>query len=383
MAASCTDDFVRLADELGGISCDASPVLELRAPWDLVNWTLPVVEFLVVAGAVLALVHSIAMFRKGRPAWLGLWASTVVYVFTIEPPLYFPEKFGLEDITGLIFVHNTFSVGFLYDRLPLYIVALYPMGIYLSHALVDALGVFRRRGIAVGAVTVGVTHHLFYEIFDHLGPQLRWWVWNYDAASNPPFFGSVPLSSATLFATMAPAVMIGFARWLLFTDAPDRSRASWIGRSVAVGLITVALQPVMGLPSSLLGALDGDDTVAEQLVMWIIIGVMAVVAVWAVATSRPGTGSDRRLDSLLLDRYETIYGVAYLATYVVLWATALPELLDAVDGRTADGAPTGNPLYVLVLGVMAAAMIARANGVGVRPEPDSEPATVAEPVPAS
>lgn len=363
MAGPCSKDFVRLADELGGISCDANPILDLRAPWNLANWTLPVVEMLLVAGAIYGLVHAVAVLRRrGRPEWLALWLASVVYVFAIEPPLYFPEQFGLEDITGLIFVHNTFSVELLYDRLPLYIVALYPAGLYLSHALVDALGVFRRHGTIVGAVTVGAVHHLFYEIFDQLGPQLRWWIWNPDAETNAPLFGSVPLSSATIFATVSPAVLVGVARWLLFDDPDERSRRSWVLRTLAVGSATVALQPIAGLPNGLLGALDGDDTIIDQLVMWSIIGAMVAVAAWAVATSAPSSNPDRRLGAVWLDRYETIFGVTFLTTFAVLWVTALPDLLDAVDGRTAEGAPTGNPLYALLCGTLAMLLIARANG---------------------
>lgn len=359
MAGPCSDDFVRLADELGGISCAGNPVADLRAPWNLENWTLPVVELLLVAGAALALGHAVAMLRRGKPAWLGLWAATVVYVFVIEPPLYFPEQFGLDEHLGLIFVHNTFTVDLLYDRLPLYIVALYPAGIYLSHALVDALGVFRRHGVVIGAVTVGAVHHLFYEIFDQLGPQLRWWVWNLEAETNHPLFGSVPLTSATFFATTSPAVLVGFSRWLLFRDGADRSRGSWILRSTGVGLVTVALQPIAGLPPAVIGAVDGDDTVADQIALWAILGAMAAIATWAIATSRPGTDPDRRFRSPILDRYETIFAGAYLATFLVLWATALPALLEAVGGRTSDGSPTGNPLYALACGLCAAALVVR------------------------
>jgi hypothetical protein len=367
VAGPCSDDFVRLADELGGISCDAHPAVTLRAPWDLTNWTLPVVELLLVASAAVALVHAIAMLRRrAQPAWLGLWAATVVYVFAIEPVLYFPEQFGLEDVTGLIFVHNTFTIDLLYDRLPLYIIALYPSGIYLAHALVDSLGVFRRHGIVVGAVTVGAVHHLFYEIFDQLGPQLRWWVWNLEADTNHPLFGSVPLSSATFFATTSPAILVGFARWLLFRDGTDRSRASWMVRSVVVGLCTVALQPIAGLPTSVLGAIDGDDTVVDQIALWTVIGLVMAVAAWAVATSRPFDDPDRRFRSWILDHYETVVGSVYLATFVVLWATALPELLDATDGRTADGSATGNPLYAAACAVVAAGLLFRSTRTSSR-----------------
>ena len=367
MSAPCSADFVRLADELGGISCDANPVVSLRAPWDLAGWTLPVVEALVIAGAALALAHAVSRLRRRQPAWLALWLASVVYVLAIEPPLYFPENFGLEDRVGLVFAHNVFTVDFLYDRLPLYIVALYPAGIYLSHALVDRLGVFRRHGVVVGAVTVGVVHHLFYEIFDQLGPQLRWWTWNGEAASNDPMFASVPLTSVVLFATTSPALLVGLARWLLFRggERPDerelegvgdgRSRPAWAVRTLGVGLATVVLQPVVSLPAAVFGALDGDDKTVDAIVLWAVVVAMAAVAVWAVTTAVPTPSGDRPID-----RYPVWFGAAFLGVFAVLWLTALPDLLDATGGRTVDGTPTGNPLYALGCAVAAALLIVRA-----------------------
>jgi Cytochrome P450 len=36
------------------------------------------------------------------------------------------------------------------------------------------------------AICVGFVHHCFYEVFDQLGPQLRWWAWNTDNPLNHP-----------------------------------------------------------------------------------------------------------------------------------------------------------------------------------------------------
>ena len=127
--AVCDPDFAQVADPLGGIPCETAPALvSVRSPFDLANGTLPVVEALMVAGAVAAFVHAWLWWRRrGDPTNLALWSATVVYVLLLEPPLYFPEQFGLSDQVGLIFVHNLFSVQFLFDRLPLYIVALFTL----------------------------------------------------------------------------------------------------------------------------------------------------------------------------------------------------------------------------------------------------------------
>ena len=110
--------------------------------------------------------------REGDPTNLVLWFATVVYLLVVAIPLYFPDVFGIEGRIGVVFAHNAFTVQFLYERLPLYIVALYPAVTMLAFEIVRTLGVFRDRGILVGAVCVGFVHHCFYEVFDQLGPQL-------------------------------------------------------------------------------------------------------------------------------------------------------------------------------------------------------------------
>ncbi len=112
------------------------------------------------------------------PSNLAVWAASVVYVLVLEPPLYFPDRFGLAGSLDLIFVHNVFTVQFLQDRLPLYILSLYPALTYLAYTLVQQTGILHRRNPLVGAACVAFVFHCFYEIFDHLGPQLQWWAWN-------------------------------------------------------------------------------------------------------------------------------------------------------------------------------------------------------------
>jgi hypothetical protein len=343
MSAPCSDAFRHLADQLGGIDCaTAHPVVSFRAPWNLQNWTLSVVELLMITGAVLGLIHAVMMLRRHRqPAWLGLWIATVVYVLALEPFLYFPDTFGLNDRVGLVFAHNVFSIQFLYDRLPLYIVALYPAGIYLAHLLVDRLGVFRKRGVIVGAIATGVVHHAFYEIFDHLGPQLRWWAWNPDAPGTGPLFASVPLTSMVIFATIGPTIVVALARWLLFRDHPTRTAFGWSWRTVATGLLTPLLIPIISLPVSIVKP-DAHLTLAIAL-YWAELLAFVAIGLWGIATSRP-----RGTDLTGFTRtYPAIHASLYLVTFIVLWLTALPDLLSAIGGTTIGGTPTGNPLYVL------------------------------------
>ncbi|MCL9793621.1 hypothetical protein MXD58_004730, partial [Frankia sp. AgKG'84/4] len=122
--------------------------------------------------------------------------------------------FHLPDAVADVFVHNVFTVQFLYEHLPLYIVALYPAMAELAYDLVQSLGGFEGSAL-LGALGVGFVHHLFYEIFDQLGPQLSWWSWNPDAESNDPAVASVPMTSAFLFATVGPAALALLTRLLV------------------------------------------------------------------------------------------------------------------------------------------------------------------------
>ncbi len=148
MSNSATPTFDAIAKSLGDFTCQNAPaVVHLRNPFALSNWTLPVLELMMVAGAVLALLWAIRRLRRdGDPTNLALWFATVIYLFVIEIPLYFPNIFGVEDSLGVVFAHNAFTVQFLFERLPLYIVALYPAVITLAYEIVRvAWGVPRSR----------------------------------------------------------------------------------------------------------------------------------------------------------------------------------------------------------------------------------------------
>lgn len=235
MSGQCTDDIEILANKLG-FSCEqAAPVLHLRNPFGLANWTLPVLELLIVVGAALALWWAVRRLRRdGDPVNVVLWFATVLYLLIIEPPLYFPTAFGVADTIGAVFAHNIFTVQFLYDRLPLYIVALYPAMAMLAYEIVRSLGVFREGGIVIGAICVGFVHHCFYEVFDQLGPQLRWWTWNEYTPINQPMLASVPMASVLLFATVGPAVLTAMVLALVG------------GRGRTIGTTGLALRTLFG-----------------------------------------------------------------------------------------------------------------------------------------
>jgi hypothetical protein len=352
----CSPGFTEVANTLGGIDCaGANALVSVRNPFELTHWSLPVVESLMILGAVVSLVHAVLWLRQRRdPTNLGLWLASVVYVLVLEPPLYFPDRFGLQDQVGLVFVHNLFSVQFLYDRLPLYIIAIYPALTYLVYALVQHTGVLERRNPLVGAACVAFVFHAFYEIFDNLGPQFQWWAWNPAAPSNSPWLASVPLSSAVTFAGAAPFGIALLTRLLIARRAAGGPIPTWSMalRIFGVGALTPLSMIVFSVPAGIFSLADDPNITGQSVVLWAEIAVIALVALaafWRIYRERqrdpagiPGTNVG------FLSRYPLAGGATFLLVFGVLWVAALPAYFDAVDGRTPAGTPTGSLTYVIV-----------------------------------
>ncbi|WP_405181837.1 hypothetical protein OG225_17295 [Nocardia sp. NBC_01377] len=370
MAEQCNPIFDSIARSLGGFSChDAAAVVDFRNPFGLSNWTLPIIEWMMVLGAVLALVHAFRRLRRdGDPTNLALWFAPIIYSLVIEIPEYFPNIFHLEDTVGVIFAHNVFTVQFLFDRLPLYIVALYPALTTLAYEIVRSLGVFqRRRGILIGAVCVGFVHHVLYEIFDQLGPQLRWWAWNTDNKTNHPMLSSVPMTSVFMFATVGPAVVVFLVRTLVtrrVQRGPRPGRAQLVLRTVLAGILVPVGVTIFSMPSQIFGG-DDPNTTAQAFVLSLELAVFAAIAIpvltqqWLLARRDAPDGIE------IPNRFVATFGSIYLVTMLVLWIGALPDYFDATAGRTSDGTPTGNLLYAAVCIVLAALCVAAAAGVTI------------------
>ncbi len=362
MSVTCDPAAEALTRELGFDCHDVEPIVSLTNPTDLYSWTQPVLELLIIGGAIFALVHAVRRLRReSDPTNLALWFASLAYLAVTEPPLYFPEWFGLDKIYGFIFAHNEFTVQFMYDRLPLYIVAFYPAISALAYEVVRSIGVFARRGPLVGALCVAFVAQVFYEIFDHLGPQLKWWAWNLDNEKvNHPMLASVPLNSMLLFASVSLAFMTYLVvRWV----GPDirgdrvstpRSGLAITGRTIAAGVLTPLGMLVAGIPSGLFGG-DSPNITAQAWVLGVELGLVWVAGCWfLVREARQPAAAERAP----LNRFVTIFPAAFLVVHAVLWLSSLPEFLDADDGITSAGTPTGSGPYVIACFVAASAILA-------------------------
>ncbi|CCF63821.1 hypothetical protein [Nocardia cyriacigeorgica] len=359
MSDLCTPTFADLAERMG-FSCDETGgLVEFRNPAALENWTLLALEVTIVLGSVLALVYAIMRLRKhGDPTNLVLWFGATAYLFVIEPPLYFPGAFGIDEHVDTMFAHNLFTVEFLWGRLPLYIIAIYPFMATVAFEIVRMLGIFRRHGVLLGAACVGFVHHAFYEIFDHIGPQLRWWEWSLDNPINQPFFDAVPLPSVVVFAALWPMSLALCVQYFVgrHVDAgTEFTGLQLVWRTVVIGLLASVGTFVLPLPATIIGI--GSDAVrgfvyAAELVVLSVVAAVLMYRQWAAsrAGSTPVYG--------YRNRFVQVYALVYLAVMGVLWVSALPDYFAAVDGLTSEGDPVGNLWYTLACFAIALVSVA-------------------------
>ena len=358
MTTTCEEAAEQVTRHLGFDCHDVSPVLSVRNPFDLADGTMPVLELLIIAGAAWALVHAVRRLRAGDPVNLAIWCASLIYLFVTEPPLYFPEWFGLDEQYGFIFAHNVFTVQFMWDRLPLYIIAIYPALSQLVYEVVRVMGVFKHRGALVGSVLVAFVCQVFYEIFDQLGPQLKWWGWN-DANTqvNHPALASVPMNSMLLFASVSFGVMTFLAIKLAGSRSADGGpRRGWslTWRIALAGVLTPPSMALFGIPSGIFGG-ETPNVTAQAWVLGIELGLVWLAGLWILVNQvrRRHVEEPEPMTS-----FARVYPVVYLVVMAALWLAALPAFVDARAGITSDGTPVGSGWYTIACFAGAVAALA-------------------------
>jgi hypothetical protein len=378
---TCTEEFARLAGEAGGIRCDASPFVTFTSPFSLDSWTMPLIELTLIGLMVACLVHARRWRRAhGDSSNLVMWAAGILALLFIEPIAYFPQWFGLEEELGLTFVHNQFTVQFLYNRLPLYIVGMYPVFGYLSYVLVQRTGVFERHRAWVGAVCVAFTFHCLYEVVELVGPQFRWWIWNYDipTGTGQPTLGATPYVNIQAFCIGIPLGMALATRWL--ATEPNQTRWRIAGNVVLVSLATWPVMFLSGAPSFLLDLAGMPTETARAVGTWLLVAGCAVVTVWAFADAyRARTRHEVDLPvGIERDRFALVAIATYLVVALIVWAAAVPDFLDASGGVTPGGARVGNLPYGIATLAASIALVA-----GAYAGPTHAEARLVEPVAAA
>ena len=346
--------FTQLVERLGGFTPqNIESWAFVKSPLTLSHWTMNVVEVLLIVGALWGLRHSIARFKAGESVYLGFWLASVLFMLALEIPVYFPEKLGAPD-NALFFIHNEFSVQFFFGRAPLYILALYPAIMYAAFVLVRQAGLFDQRwGALIGALGVGVVHHVFYEIFDHFGPQYGWWTWNYPNFTSS--LASVPVSSMVGFAFVGPiALTLATQLFVPKSVVADKGHAEAASRRVRrfalgtllAGLLTPVILVLLTLDTwfSLLGI---EMTPRSEIVASVaIVGTALLITLGQFL--RLTTFSSRGLWA-----YSKAYLALFLGVFAGLWLYALPDYFSAVEGITSEGYPVGSLPYLLGCSALA------------------------------
>ncbi len=357
--------FRELSEQIGGFSEEAlESLIFIKSPLDLHHWTMNVIEVLLIAGAIWGLVHAVNQARlHGNVLNIGVWVASVVYMLVIEIPVYFPEKIG-GDPNNVMFLHNEFTIGFFYNRAPLYIVALYPALAYPAYVLIAQTGIFERRwGTLLGAISVGFVHHVFYELFDHFGPQYGWWIWNYSQFVGT--LAAVPVSSLFGFAFIGPIALVLSVHLTLGRYLARRAKKQLAVTGAGIALWTVAagvLTPVMlallspQLPISILG-IDYTPQV-EAMVCFSLLALAGVSTLYLVLATEPSISGKSSADRF---GFAWQFLGLYLLTFAGLWLYALPDYFAATDGITSSGLRTGSLPYVLGSFLLCGFFLARAR----------------------
>ena len=194
-------------------------------------------ELVVLACGALTLVHAIRAYlgTKGTSkdalplfTWIAIGAYGVVM-----------ELVSYNYLDN--FTHGPFTVMFYHDRLPLYVVAVYPALLYTGIAMARRLGLSR----AAEPFVAGLAIVLLDFPFDVLGPPAGWWSWSSIDENLRQRWEGVPLTSYYWHLTFGGSLAF-------LTRAFDRLLA---GRSRARTLVTFAAAPIAGALTLVVGAL--------------------------------------------------------------------------------------------------------------------------------
>ncbi len=168
-------------------------LIYFNSPSDLLSWSHLSIEMIIYSGVILALIHAFKSDKKegGFAARLTL-LNCFLYGLTIDILSYYTVE---------NFWHGEFSVMFLYNKLPLYIACFYPAFMYHICSTIKRYQFTPK----VEAISAGFFGGLMYLIFDNLGPQMGWWIWQTDDPTTLPYVSSVPLTSYHWFFTFTMA----------------------------------------------------------------------------------------------------------------------------------------------------------------------------------
>lgn len=262
-------------------------------------------EVVVIACAVLTLLHALKGYRAGEGSRLFTWWTIFVYGLIMEIASYN----ALDN-----FVHGQFTVMFYHRKLPLYISVLYPLFLYTSIYTIERLRLSRLAyPFVVGFMIVVMDYP-----FDVIGPAAGWWSWSDTDPVLAYRWHGVPVTSYYWHLAFG-GTLAGLTRQLQpYTNTLAR-RELGSGRfwklllSLPVSLATIVIGVLLFLPFHGLKSLG----VRDGILAGILIVGSAMVGVLAQKTR--GDQPDRMLRWIPL-LYFPFFAVMTLA----LWQQGVP-----------------------------------------------------------
>ncbi|MEH6568209.1 MAG: hypothetical protein V7709_03970 [Halioglobus sp.] len=305
--------------------------ISFNAPSELLDWSFIAIELILLVGIICAIAHAVRHAKQTghNGALLTLFACFYYGILMDMFGYYGPESFW----------HGEFSVMFLYNRLPLYIALFYPAFMYHSYMLI------RRYNFTplVEAVSVGFYAGLTYQIFDNLGPQLGWWIWDPEEVTNQPFLSSVPVTSYQWFCTFEAA--FAYITRKICWDMPARGAST--GKMslgiFAVPFLTMAVGTIIFIPyQTLIQFGQVGLAAATHALLFSLFGLIFLFNYRRPAMKR---------DKLLM-----MFPLTFLVGHMYLYIAKVDQFYTMNDGLNAEGWPVGN-LIAVVLGMVGSMAI--------------------------
>ena len=212
-------------------------LIYFNAPSDLLSATHLGIEFILLMGIVLSIIHAFSFDKKSGSNEARL---TLLNCFLYGLMMDILSYYTVEN-----FWHGEFTVMFLYNRLPLYIALFYPAFMY--HAIMT----IKRYDFTPTkeAISIGFFAGLMYLIFDNTGPMLGWWIWDRADATTLPYISSVPLTSYHWFFTFTIAFSF-INRWVISLNGQKTKQIIAI---IAQPTLTILLGSLIFIPYNLFG----------------------------------------------------------------------------------------------------------------------------------
>lgn len=311
-------------------------------PLHLKNWTFNVVETTVFLGAILGFLHSVREYKKrGNKAPFFTWMACLWYGIFLEIFVYnFVDNFW----------HGEFSVMFYHNRFPLYIVLIYPSLIYHVFMTIERFRIYLLPyGRIIEAIIIGWASQMMYLLYDNIGPQMHWWIWNPGDVTLLPMWEAVPATSYHWIYGFT-AAFAWLCRVMIWDNAIKwrNNNMKFIAAVLFIGIFTNVLGSLLFSPYNFLAygykAFEIDYQYGLQEYGWASFLLAVYLFAGAYLYFLTPKVHPKKPDLQLM-----IFPVLWCSIYIALYAHSWSEVYSiGSDGITSYNTPIGNWIIALV-----------------------------------